>query len=453
MRYRDLLDPGASGAKARSSLRSTLPGFTRARKTDPNRVPNMAAASMTMTQNQIVGKPNVGIFRNWAEHSEWVRAALNIRRDQVAAAEWVVEPMDWEKPWDKDLAAQITILLKEPNPIFEEWRPFIQAVTEDLLVLDSGVIEKERTIGGDIAYLHPVDGGTIRVNRFWNGPEDDPRYYWFPDHQMRATFPNEDLIYMQANPMTYRVVGLAPLETLRQVIDAELSGQNYNARQVKAPAPDGILDLGEQARSDMVDDFKRYWNAEVAGRGAMAFIGGTKNAKFMPFRSNNREMQFLEWQMYLARKIAAVFGMSLQDLGIPLDTNRATAQVTSDQTDDRGLRPLLGLVQSYMTREVVHDRSFGGRDNNLAFKFTSLNLRESMNRANVNRNAMAGAPWVKLDESRRGEGRAPVGGTLGDSFLAAIGGTIVRFQTEEDIPTAREVIEAKSAPAAPPEPK
>ena len=417
-------------------------------RTNPKRVPNAPAASLTMQDRGIVGKPNVRLFRNLAEHSEWVRAALNIRRDQVASAEWVIEPKDWDKPFDLELAKEITVLLQEPSPLFEGWRQFIQAVVEDLLVLDAGTIEKERTLGGGIAYLHPVDGGTIRVNRFWASEDDGPRYYWYPDHQMRASFPNEDLVYMCANPMTYRVVGLSPLETLKMVIDAELTGQTYNARQVKSPAPDGILDLGEQARRDQIDDFKRYWESEVAGKGAMAFLGGSKNAKFMPFRANNREMQFLEWQMFLARKIAAVFGMSLQDLGIPLDTNRATAQVTSDQTDDRGLRPLLDLVQSYMTREIVHDVSYGGRDNNLAFKFTTLNLRESMNRANVNRNALAGAPWVTLDEVRRGEGRAPIGGALGNSFVAIAGSNVVRFENESDIPTARELVESSSAPPA-----
>ena len=47
-------------------------------------------------------------------------------------------------------------------------------------------------------------------------------------------------------------------------IDAELSGANYNARQVQNAAPDGMLDLGEGARPEQVDQFKSYWQAEVA---------------------------------------------------------------------------------------------------------------------------------------------------------------------------------------------
>jgi HK97 family phage portal protein len=427
---------GTEGARLRNELRKAM-------RTSPRKVPNRPSATVTTQDRGRVGKPNVQLFRNWAEHSEWVRAAIDIRRDQVAQAEWVVEPDDPEGRSSQQTIKKLEELLQEPNAIDGGWRTFIQRIVEDLLVLDAGVIEKERTLSGGIAHLHAVDGGEIRVDRYWDGSDPDAaRYYWYPDYQERARFTSADMVYMMANPMTYRVVGLAPLETLKMAVDAELSGQSYNTRQLKSPAPDGLLDLGEQARPDQVDDFKRYWNAEVAGKGAMAFLGGSKGAQFLPFRSSNRDMQFLEYQLYLVRKIAAVFGLSAQDFGMPLDINRATAQVQKDQTDDRGLRPLLGLVQSFITREIVHDAAFGGRRNNLSFKFTALNLKESMDRAQINRYALAGIPWKTIDEARADDGRPPVGGALGDSLVAMGPRGPVRIKDESDIPTAREALEA-----------
>jgi HK97 family phage portal protein len=434
--------PGVSGAVVRTALRNAM-------KTSPTKVPNAPSAAVTTQDRGMVGKPNVALFRNWAEHSEWVRAAINIRRDQVAQAEWFIEPIDNEARFNKERIAQITDLLTDPNPIDISWQQFIARIVEDLLVLDAGCIEKERTLSGGIANLYPVDGGQIRVNRYWDGDPAEARYAWYPDYQERARFRDDELIYMMANPMTYRVVGLAPLETLKLAVDAELSGQNYNTRQVKAPAPDGLLDLGEQARPDQVEDFKRYWNAEVAGKGAMAFLGGSRGAQFLPFRTSNRDMQFLEYQIYLMRKIAAVFGLSAQDLGMPIDVNRATAQVQADNTEDRGLRPLLGLVQTFITREVVQDAAFGGKRNNLAFKFTALNLKESMDRAQINRYALAGMPWKVVDEARVEAGYPPLGGTLGNSLMAMGSKGPVRFAAEEDIPTAREALEAGSKPAPP----
>jgi len=252
------------------------------------------------------------------------------------------------------------------------------------------------------------------------------------------------------SPATYRVVGLSKLESLKATIDAELHGHQYNHRQVVNAAPDGMLDLGEGARPEQVDAFKSYWQAEVAGRGAMAFIGGSKNAQFIPFRGTNRDMQFLEWQLYLVRKICAVFGLSPQDLGVTADINRATADVQSEQSEDRGLRPLLGLLAEYFTREIVQDPTFGGPDNNLAFKFTRLNLKESMSRAQINAKALAGVPWKVIDEARRDDGLEPLG-TEASSKLLVI--TPTGAVTLDEVPSAAESMNArKPEPPTPGQP-
>lgn len=438
----DIFASGRKGATARNELR-------RAMRTSPKNTPQarVAGAGMAYQDTRQVGKANVKLFRHWAEHSEWVRAAINIRRDQVSQAEWNIVPVDPEKPFSQPLADKITALLKHPNPKEDSWRTFIQPIVEDILVLDAGCVEKERTLRGGIAYLHQVDGGEIKINRFWDGDPDEARYYWYPDSlgRAKASFTNEDFIYMLMNPATYRVVGLSPIETLKLAIDAELGGHAYNARQVQNAAPDGMLDLGEGARPEQVEKFKSYWLAEVAGRGAMAFVGGTKNPKFIPFRSNNREMQFLEWQVYLVRKIAAVLGMSASDLGLSQDVNRAVGEVLQENTEDRGFRPLLGVIQAHITQEVVQDASFGGPENNLQFAFTALNLKESLSRAQINKLALAGVPWKSPNEARRDDGRPPLEGDIFDKLIANTSQGIVVL---DDIPSARELLDAKK-----PEPK
>ena len=393
-----------------------------------------------------VGKANVQLFRNWAEHSEWVRAAINVRKNQISAAEWDIVPFDKTNPkFNQALADQIKALFRTPNPSLDSFRSFIEPIVEDILVLDAGVIEQVRNLRGQVAQMYGVDGGTIRINALWDGSDpSEPRYFWYPDHFMRASFRNEDMVYMMANPATYRVMGLAPMETLKMAIDAELSGQAYNQRQVINAAPDGMLDLGEGARPEQVTAFQSYWQAEVAGKGAMAFVGGTRNAKFVPFRTSNRDMQFLEWQLYLVRKIAAVFGISSQDLGITDTLNRATADVVAENTEDRGLRPLLMLIQEYLTREIVWDPAFGGMANNLAFKFTKLNLKESLARAQMYKLSLAGVSYMTVNEVRVDSGREPLDGDQYDELMVI---TPTGAVSLNDIPTAREALEG--TPTAP----
>ena len=414
-------------------------------RTSPQNVPSATSSAMVATPyTGKVGKANVSLFRNWAEHSEWLRAAINVRKTQVSSAEWDVVPYDGDKPYSTALAARVKDLISSPNARVDSFRSFIEPVVEDILVLDAGVIEKVRSLRDEVVELWPVDGGTIKVSASWDGSDPEaPRYFWYPDWQERAKFRNHDLLYIMANPRTYSPIGLSPVETLKMAVDAELSGSEYNRRQVLEAAPDGMLHLGEGARPEDVERFKSYWTSEVAGKGALAFIGGTKNPSFIPFKANNRDMQFLEWQTYLVRKIAAVLGLSPQDLGITFDINRATGDIQLQITEDRGLRPLMALVQDYFTREIVWDECFGGKANNLAFRFLQLNLKESTARAEINKMALAGFPYKTPNEGRKHVGLEPLGPEYDDLFMVTPTGA-VRLS---DVPSAREVLEIQRRPA------
>jgi HK97 family phage portal protein len=436
-------------SRRRVNRRAPHPTITRAPRTTPKVVPgnqgypgSASSAALTFQERGKVGKANVKVFRNWADHSEWIRAAIDTRKNQVAAAEWDIVPADMTKPFDETLRDQIRILFDNANPAIDSFRSFVEPVLEDILVLDAGIVEKVRDLRGQVGELWPVDGGTIRISATWDGDPEEKRYFWYPDNFERAAFKNRDMLYIKSHPRTHSVMGLSPLETLKLAIDAELSAASYNVRQVTNAAPDGMLDLGEGARPDQVEKFRSYFEAEVAGRGAMAFIGGTRGSKFVPFRGTNRDMQFLEWQTYLVRKICAVYQISPQDLGITFDINRANAEQQSQGTEDRGLRPLLSLISGYFTREVVWDMGFGGRANNLMFAFTQLNLRESTSKATVNKIALANVPWKTINEARIEEGRPP----LGPGFDKLIMATSVGAVTLDDVLSAAEVMSGEPEP-------
>jgi phage portal protein BeeE len=314
--------------KLANALVPVLTGLTTmGAQSSPKRLPASAAPMATVSWNDKgrVGKSNVSLFRHWAEHSEWVRGAINIRRSQVSSAEWEIVPFDQTRPYSKRQQRALQEFFHTPNPRNDSFRTFIEPIVEDLMVLDAGCIEKVRTLRGDLVELWPVDGGQIRVNAFWDGDPEEPRYFWYPDYKERAAWKNDEFIYMISNPRSYTPVGLSSLETLRLTIESELYGHEYNRRQVAGAAPDGVMDLGEGITRDQVREFRSFFESEVAGKGAIGFVGGTKGAKWIPFRGSNRDMQFLEWQVYLVRKIAVVFGLSPQDLGVTFDVNRSTA--------------------------------------------------------------------------------------------------------------------------------
>lgn len=410
-----------------------------------------AGYSVGYDQARKAGKANVKLFRQWAKESTWVRAAIDIRKGQISSAEWDIVATDPSKPYSKRLQQQLRELFDTPNPRDESFQTMIESVMEDILVLDAGSIEKVRDKFGKgmIRELWPVDGGEILVSKIWDGDPEEDRYFWwpYPGTKEEASYTNDELIYMMQRPSTSRVVGLSNLEVLKLVIEAELFGHEYNMRQVMGAGGEGIFDLGENARPDQVEKFQRYWAAEIAGRAATAFWGGTKGAKWIPFGKGNRDMQFVEWQEYNVKKTAAVFEMHPQDLGLTAEVNKATSQVLDQQTEERGARRLLKLTQNHLTREVVWDKGFGGRDNNLAFRFTRLNLRQTLQQAQIEEIRLGKVAQRAVNEVRKEQGLEPY---PEEHFNWPMAQTAVGFVSLREVPTAREMMESKSGGAAEP---
>src|SRR5690349_14401086 len=90
------------------------------RRAGEQRVP--AQASLALTDSGRQGKANVRLFRHWSEHSELVRGAIDIRRGQVAVADWDILPADPEQNYSKTLQAQIKKVFDTPNPTRASFR-------------------------------------------------------------------------------------------------------------------------------------------------------------------------------------------------------------------------------------------------------------------------------------------------------------------------------------------
>lgn len=387
-------------------------------KTSPDRIPanaltapQVGAGAFTLVNGRsgFVAKASAGAYRAWSEASPWVRAAIDILRDAVATAEWDILPVDKSGRKNVRLAKRIRDLFENPNPGDTFWT-WVQKIVEDIAVLDAGVFEKVRYPTGEIAELWPTAGEYIWVSSVWDGSDpDETRYLWVPDGTVRARFTNDEMVYIMQNPRTNSTVGLSPLEVLRRTIEAELYSMDYNSAMVRGAPPEGVLNLGESALPEDVQRARTYWESEILGQSALAIIGGYKSPGFIKFRDNNQEMQFREWLDYLVRQTAVVYGLSPMDLGLTFDVNRSTAEQQGENTEGRGMKPLMGGLQQMFTRYVVQDESFGGRENNLQFAFTSLNLKESKSRADINKIAMGGSPWKTVNEARLMEGRPPLG--------------------------------------------
>lgn len=362
------------------------------------------------------GKLSVHQLRRWSRTNPWIRAAINLRKRQLSAARWDIAPFtelypDYVVP--PATVQKIKELLVKPNPKGESWRSLIEAVCEDVLVLDQGCIELEATVAGrlgitglpPIAYLWGVDGGAIRVDPNWDGTEPDkPRYFQFDEAGRQiAAFLNTELTFIMETPTTYGPLGLGSCEVLADTIEADMLAAEYNRKMVHSATPPGLIDLGEGIRPDQVDAFRAYWDAEIAGKSQVAITGGGKNMKWTPLNANQKDSQFLEWCVYMARKICAVFACQPQDIGISFDVNKSTAEAGQSFTEDKGLTPFLELFAAYITREIVWRF-----DPQARFVFVDLGRQNQADAANYYAKAMPGIGWVRPNEALSERGSDPL---------------------------------------------
>ena len=345
--------------------------FLRGMRATPKRDPDQAVG-LAYPDGKISRKTDVGMYRHWAANSEFIRMANDIRLGQLSSADWDIVPADPKKPYPKRLQRRLRELFQEPNPVDEGWEPFIKRVGEDILNLDAGAIELERTFRREIAMMWPVDGGRVGVNKYWDGELLEARYYWLAQngYEVIDKYSDDEMLYVMQRPATHRAIGLSNLEVLKRSIDGELRGSDYNARQVTTAGGDGIFDLGENARPEQVEKFQRYWLAEVAGRGSVAFWAARRGPSGSRSATTTATCSSWSCRSTSSRRSAAVFGLFPGDLGFGESTS------TRPPRRSRTSRPRTAAAAPAGWCRPLHARGrlgrpFGGRDNNLAFRFTA----------------------------------------------------------------------------------
>lgn len=312
------------------------------------------------------------ILRQWADSNEWVRAAINTRRQQIGRANISVIPFNERKPYNKSLVKKIQLLLDQPNEYRQNYYELMASCIDDVLVLDRGVILKDMTVDRKPVHLYNEDGACIKIYPNWSGKPKEPRYL-YDNQALRKSVPlrNDECILMTANPATYRF-GLSPVQVLKNTIQADLAATKSAMQMVDLKPPPHMIQL-PGATQTQLEQIRTRYESDIAGRKEIFWIGGQNQANVTPLIFSARDNQWMEWQVYLARKIAIVFQISPQQLGITFDINKATASSQQEIFEDTGLMPLLLLIEEYFNTELLADFAPSYPDGRVNFE--AINLR------------------------------------------------------------------------------
>lgn len=297
-----------------------------------------------------------GLLRDFSMTDEWVRAAINRRRSQVGHSKLAVIPANPLKPYNKGLARAIQLLLDMPNEGRQNRRELLEAVTEDILVLDRGVISKDMDLARRPHALYAEDGATIRIYSGWTGDPNEPRYlYVDPGSARRIPLRNDQVICIMENPASYRN-GLSPVMVLKQTIENDLAAMRSAKHMVDMKPPPAIIQF-PGAQQNQITAIRDYYDMEVAGRKEAFFVGGESDINVEKLVFSARDNQWLEWQEYLCRKIAIIFKMppSLFGANFHASMGDPINNINWEMFADEGFVELLTLIEEYLNRELLAD--------------------------------------------------------------------------------------------------
>lgn len=303
-------------------------------------------------------------LRRFSEKNVWVRVAINRRRQAISEAKWTLVRIDDEKAKpDAGVVNAVNELFTRINDKGESFATILGELVEDILVLDAGVCEIEKKAGGGIAALWSVPGEEIAPDPKWDGSQPKMvRYHQFRDGKLIASYKNDEMIYMMANPRSCSVVGLSPLEVLMDTVEADLYGEDFEFGRMKETAPSGILYLGGGWPSEKVDAFRDQWEQDIAGSRDVAIIGGggydpesgttSQPPAFIPFSRSARDEMRREYMRWLATKVAAAFQMDLLAFNLSEAIHKSVGTNLQAKTDE-GLISLASVIEAYVTREIL----------------------------------------------------------------------------------------------------
>ena len=204
---------------------------------------------------------------------------------------------------------------------------FCSKTIRDLLTLDQVATELQRNEAGNVIAFYAIDSATIE--RVIPDPDYPSliKYLQIVDGTPSAAYTVKDLIFDYENPRTdirHAFYGYSYVEQAVDLIVSVINSFMYNSGNfTENRLPKGLLLIDGDANTDTVEQMEDYI-AEIMSGSPMnqwrvpILPAGKDGAgiKWQPLQGNSRDMEFSQWQDFLISGVVALFGCSMDELGL-----------------------------------------------------------------------------------------------------------------------------------------
>ena len=351
-------------------------------------------------------KRRVLLLRQYAEHSEPVRAAIDIYRNCIEQAEWQVVPYDQTRPMNERVRKEIEALLSRVNG-FEPYSTVKGKFTEDFLVVGHGSVElginRDTTPWGlfaldaeRVAFVPGWDGTDPRLPRYCELTFDRQVKRWLPD-QMCMTLVNRPRSYRPARPLARRAAGhLHPRappgeRPVPPADDRPHAGRGLRPRRGLHQRAGGRLPPGDSTDQEFL---RRHLRRE--------------ESKFIQFNASERDLKALEKLLFFKRMVAAIFQLPLAVLGELVDASRANTEALLENAD-KGPGALLWRIKEMENQHIA--QKWGPLvEHNCMIDYPIMSRKDEKQQAEISSIQTGKSAWASTNEARRAAGLEAIAG-------------------------------------------
>lgn len=302
----------------------------------------------------------------------------------------------------------------------DDFDAFIRKIIDDSLSLDQGCFEIVANNFGEPIQFLPVDAATIRiadsydnVNNTKLGEEKNgyyPSFVQVYQNRIYQEYYPWELCFGLRNPQTElrsNGYGKSELEILIGMVTAMLNADSYNQKFFSnGTAPKGALLVKNAGgvNKDKIAELRRDWYSTMAGVNNFhkTPVLDAEKIEWLDLQKTNRDMEFSKYQEYLIKVGCAVYKISPEEIGFPLQGTNGTGLLNSssgnqeekDYSINKGLKPLLKAVKTWINKFIVLPKTQG------EFEFDFVGLDSEDSKAEEERLTKAVTLYMTVDEVR-----------------------------------------------------
>lgn len=318
--------------------------------------------------------------------------------------------------------------------IHNDFHDFLKVFPKDLLELDQGVFEVQRTRAGDLLSYDCVDSGTIRLLETIDPNFTDQQKYeelMFKGHKYLPHYCQVWRERLLENPKTKQDIiwypwemcfsvrnkssniwnngyGVSELEILLRVVTWTLESMEYNGRFfTNGSNPRGFFTMKGGVDPRMLNDFRTAWRSMVTGwqNAHKIPVFEAEKIEWVNMQNSNKEMEFAQWLEFLTLITCSVYKIDPSEMGFRFKQQGSIFGESGqkdrlDHSKDKGLKPILKTIEKAIDKYIVSEL-----DERYEFRFTGIDIEDEQAKLDADVKKLANGMVSMQDKFKQYSGR------------------------------------------------